>query len=393
MPLGVTVYILINMSSKIFKSEALGRVLASYNLPHRYFFTFLTAVFIATLILLYMAVGFNGDGEASPGLGTIETKRPTPDVLVKDTGPASLYSPHHINKLNDKWFIVDGWHHRVIWSYDLEAPIEEWGVVDNDLAGPHTIDYMHPYYVVDDTDRHAVNFYSYNEGEFALAHQLTGLGERTHRVRYHNETNTLYVLASNSQEMFEIKLNKNGPYVHSRTRLLFLKDAYTRSFTIVGDKMLFVSGPGQVIEATFRHGSYLALNSYKIPRDFRSMNDIFYDGKRYIITATGKSAKEARYVDSRAGYYRQGKYGAIGVVDSLSELPYARDQYHNLKLKGRPYSILRVANGELLIAEAGEYSRILRLSSTGTLLSVKQVLFDFGPPNEESVRTRRRINN
>lgn len=376
------------MNSKISNSEASGRVLARLNLPRRYF-ALLTTVFIATLILLYMAVGFNGDGEASPGLGTIETKRPTPDVLVKDTGPASLYSPHHINKLNDKWFIVDGWHHRVIWSYDLEAPIEEWGVVDNDLAGPHTIDYMHPYYVVDDTKRNAVNFYTFENGWFKNKYTLNNLGKRTHRVKYDSVSDALYVLASESQEMFKIKLDdKSAPMVTNRYSLNFLEGAYTRSFTILDDsRMLFVSGPGYVVEATYRKGDFSIINKYRVPREFMSMNDIIYDGRNFILTATYFPYGAVHHRGKVESLVFPKQVGSIGFVESLSEISEVADQYARLGMKGRPYN-MSIIDGKIYLTEAAEYSRILEIGVGDKGLEVIRSIHSFGKPEQESINIK-----
>lgn len=50
-----------------------------------------------------------------------------------------LYTPTHIEKIDECYFIVDCWHQRVIYSSNLTEPIINWNTLSDTLGNPHSI--------------------------------------------------------------------------------------------------------------------------------------------------------------------------------------------------------------------------------------------------------------
>lgn len=72
---------------------------------------------------------------------------------TKELWESSLYTPTMIVKFENDYFIVDCWHHRVIYNDNLYEPISKWKLMTDDIVGSHTIAYDGRLYVVDDTGR------------------------------------------------------------------------------------------------------------------------------------------------------------------------------------------------------------------------------------------------
>ncbi len=332
------------------------------------------ALLVISALVISSIITFNirqQDANSSPVILTSETDLLTKSLSVNtdesysDDWRGRLYAPTYVKKLNDKWFIVDCWHNRVIWSDDLFKPIAQWNTLDGDLAGPHSIEYAEGYYVVEDTNRHAVNFYTFNSesNNFSKIQSLE-LGARPHRIHYVGTNNSFYVLSSESQDMHRIQMKNGQATIVDVQKLGFLEGQYTRSFTIVGNEMLFVSGPKKVIKTTYLGDSYNVTASYNVPEDFNGMNDIYYTGKKYILTATLPNA--------------------ITIVDSLEQIPNAKNQAENLGFKGRPYYVSKVGNA-LIIPEIAEFAsiKLFSVSANGDI-NPYTTIHKFGEANDAS---------
>lgn len=59
--------------------------------------------------------------------------------LEKEPWKARLYTPTVIEKYRDDYFIVDCWHHRVLYHNDLTAPVKRWHTLVDSVGTPHSI--------------------------------------------------------------------------------------------------------------------------------------------------------------------------------------------------------------------------------------------------------------
>ncbi len=70
-----------------------------------------------------------------------------------------LYSPTELVKYGNDYFIVDAWHHRIIYNDKIDAPIEKWKTMTDSVLGCHSIASNGHLFVVDDTDHDALRIF------------------------------------------------------------------------------------------------------------------------------------------------------------------------------------------------------------------------------------------
>ena len=224
----------------------------------------------------------------------------------------SLSVPTCINRIGDVWFLVDCYHDQVLWNDApdaVEMPLTQWYVLADGLAHPHTVAGDGELLLVDDTDHNRVlvftmkkngNESSRNEGQpcFTLSQSFSDIGNRPHFSYYDEDTETFYVWSSMSGEMY---LFRKG-YDESGMPLLKLtgfyaieelQNLYIRSFTIIGDRVLFVSGISsdgilrkpQILEC--RLSDFTVTARYDVPEEIAGMAQIMpVEDQYYIMVST-----------------------------------------------------------------------------------------------------------
>ena len=60
---------------------------------------------------------------------------------------SSLYTPTMIQKVGSDYFIVDCWHHRIIYNNNLRDKISAWKTLTEDINGGHTLAYDGELYI------------------------------------------------------------------------------------------------------------------------------------------------------------------------------------------------------------------------------------------------------
>ena len=116
----------------------------------------------------------------------------------------SLYVPTMVQKIDDTYFIVDCWHHRVIYNDNLTDPVREWKTMtDESYIGGHTIASDGEIYVMDNTDNSQVVCYTKNEqGDFVKGETFGGIEGRPHYTLYDEEKKLFYVLSSTGSRIY-----------------------------------------------------------------------------------------------------------------------------------------------------------------------------------------------
>lgn len=275
-----------------------------------------------------------------------------------------LNTPTLVTKLGDLYFIVVCFHHRILFSDKLDRPIPEWNVLDDEIAGPHSIDTDGTLYVAEDTGRHNLKVYHREGDSFTLVQTLGPFGKRTHRVRYDEATNAFYVISSNSQDLTKLVRKGDRLEVAYTRPMTFLEGAYTRSISIYGEDMYFTSGPGVITKVRYRDDSYEPLATYRMPEGMESGDDVFRteDGWWYL-TATPRRIVRARSLEKLdAGEFE--------------------DVYETFGFEGTPYYLSRF-DGRYFVPQISPYSGLKSFlhDDEGNISDIR-THFDFGPPNE-----------
>ena len=293
-----------------------------------------------------------------------------------------LYSPTLLSHIDGFYFIVDAWHNRVLYSEQLEADLAQWEVLDDELAGPHSIAGNGRVLVVDDTGFHRAVVYEVGEGGFERVQEIGPLGQRPHRVRYCPVMDRFLVLGARSQTMHILKDRGDEVVLEESVELGFLDGAYTRSFSIVDEHLYFVSGPSRIHRVRYLDRSFEVVEAYETPWRYREMNDIKAVGERYYLTVTADWRVQEDDPDN-----------TILVCDDLLEFGDGdcRDVKQELGLEGIPYYLSEI-DGVYYIPMANQFNGIGRatLNSEGEL-EPKDRLFEFGPPGQASLEERFRL--
>jgi len=222
----------------------------------------------------------------------------------EDAYKARLYTPTYITIIDNNYFIVDCWHHRIIYNKNLQDPIIKWKVLIDDIAGPHSIVSDGKILIAEDTGRHRLFVFKkistipykaelgFTHDDTSKGYELTqilnNIGKRPHRIIFDKQTQLFYVISSISQQISAIRDNNGIAEIVYTKKLPFLEKAYTRSMRILNDEMIFVSGPQKITFTTYKDGKFQVIKQYNVPREFAEMNDILKVGDYYYITASPK---------------------------------------------------------------------------------------------------------
>ncbi len=277
-----------------------------------------------------------------------------------------LYTPTLLTKLNDTWFLVVCWQHRILFNDKLDPDLGSWQILDDTLSGPHSIASNGSLYVVDNTGSHGLRVYSRTGDVFTLVQEIGDLGKRTHRVIYDPVAKAFFVLSSNSQDLYKFEVKGEGLALVEHRPLSFLEGQYTRSVTLHDDHLYFTSGPGAILKVRHRDGSYTVVERHAVPEKMKGMNDIFpaSDGWWYL-TATPQAFMRTRDLASLA----RGEY---------------EDLQETLGFAGTPYYLFE-ENGRLWIPQITQHSGVVSFKLSDNQLSEREVLFDFGPPTADDL--------
>lgn len=199
-----------------------------------------------------------------------------------------LKVPTEITKIGDTYFVVDCYHDRVVYSKDLTKPLDEWRVMCSQAVQPHTIASDGVVYLVDDTENHRELVFEWANGRFQNTQVMNGIGYRPHCTVYDAETASFYVWSSMTGEMYIMKRDPatNGVYLSDVRKLDELYGLYVRSFTIVGDQIIFPAGRNGYTMAVDKN-TFQVLGRYPVPIDMSGMAQIIpIDGMLYITIST-----------------------------------------------------------------------------------------------------------
>ena len=155
-----------------------------------------------------------------------------------------LSVPTYITQYDGIWFIVDCYHNRVIFSEELEVPLNEWYIMSSDATQPHTIASDGTVYMIDDTENNRVLIYEKINGLFVHTQTFYDIGNRPHYTLYNEITDTFYVWSSTTGELycFRHTADSTRMYLTDIRKIDELENIYVRSFSIIDGYIYFVSG-------------------------------------------------------------------------------------------------------------------------------------------------------
>ncbi len=163
---------------------------------------------------------------------------------LSENSNARLYVPTMIQKIDNTYFIMDCWQHRVLYSNDLNVDLSEWWLLtDTGYNGGHTIASDGELYVLDNTDANQVLCYKKNDdGSFDKVFTIGNITTRPHFVVYDEVNKKFYVIGSTSGIIYVFQ-NYEGSLSLVREYVLNeLQESYVRSISIIDGNLYAVSG-------------------------------------------------------------------------------------------------------------------------------------------------------
>lgn len=242
-----------------------------------------------------------------------------------------LSVPTQVTKLGNTYYIVDCYHDQIIYSDNLNAPLKQWKVMTNHVHQPHALASDGTVYLVVDTENNRVISYEKGTDRFRELQIFEQIGNRPHYITYEPSDELFYVWSSLTGEMYLFGRTPGTTdltLVETRS-VPALNGMYVRSFTIMGDSILFPCVELGAILQVDRY-SFELEQCYPVPDAIAGMVQIVPIEDYFYITVSS----DRNYGRSTATIIR---------TTDLSGLRYGC--YEDLKSlfgsKGTPYYISR----------------------------------------------------
>lgn len=214
---------------------------------------------------------------------------------VPDNPNPTLNVPTYLIKVDGIFFIVDCYNNQVIYNDSLADPLYKWHVMTNDISMGHTLASDGQVYLIDDTENNRILVMEKalnDNGQtiFVPTQEFLDIGNRPHYIIYDAPTDTFYAWSSQSGEMYLFRRGKDSTrmYLTEIRSIPSLDNVYVRSFTIMEDRIYFVSGNSSIIEADL--DTFKIKKEYPVPEQLAGMIQLTRIEDYFYITISTDAA-------------------------------------------------------------------------------------------------------
>lgn len=289
-----------------------------------------------------------------------------------------LYTPTMIQKFDNNYFIVDCWHHRVIYNDNLTDDISDWNVLTDEVNGAHSIASDGKLYLVDDTDNGKVRVFKNNNNKFEQIQILDNITGRPHYIKYDETTKYFYLLSSENGELRILSNKNNKVEIVKEIVVNNLVSAYTRSFNIIDGFIYTVSANGYINKINYIDMKFNVIESYKVPNKLVGMNYIDkIDDYYYISSYTNEEGKiNPQFIRTKD-------------LNTL-ETNHYEDLYSMFGFKGTPYFIT-FFDDKYFIAEIDASSGFKSFEVNNNKISNIKTIYYFEGYSKSSLKRKKSI--
>lgn len=237
-----------------------------------------------------------------------------------------------ITKINNYYFIVDCYHNQILYTNNFGCPLTEWNVLTNKVNQPHTIAGDGVVYLVDDTENNRILVFQETNGRFQNTQVFPEIGNRPHYIVYDASTASFYVWSSTTGDMYIMKRepSTNTMYLTQVKHMNELQGIYVRSFTLMGDSIIFPSGNNCNIVVADKNTFEVQVR-YPVSPSMSGMAQVYPIGNYFYITVSTN-------ID--------GNQSGATLIRTPSLASLYTGQYENIyelfKTKGTPYYISQI---------------------------------------------------
>lgn len=300
-----------------------------------------------------------------------EEIEPEIDLLEYRT---SLYTPTHINKIGETYFIVDCWHHRVLFNHNLEDPISKWKTVAGNFSSPHSIAGDDDVLLIEDTNNDRIKVIRNVNNVYTEVQSIKISGGQPHKIVYDNQRKKFYVIAASTQQIIVLKNTGVNVEVLQIIKLDYLGTAYTRAISLIDGCIYFVSGPGKIIVAN--PDDFKKIQEYPVPFELVGMNDIAQIGSYFYISS-----------------YQDGNGAVKPQIVRVKKLEDLMGNYEDIRadmgIKGVPYYFSAIDN-QFFITQVDSHSCItsFQIDDCDQIYNVR-THYESGTPSKSSLARRK----
>lgn len=302
----------------------------------------LFTIFFASVMLLTSCNGKDEPKDFTPAEGNYLKESTKLAVNIEDYNTIpnnpipALSVPTYITKIDGYYFIVDCYNNQVIYNDNLDVPVYEWFIMTTDIDKGHTVASDGKVYLIDDTENNRILVMEKtknlnNMDVFVPTQEFTEIGTRPHYIIYDERTASFYAWSSMTGEMYIFQRDSASTDVYL-TKIMAIPELngfYVRSFTIMDESILFVSGNSNIIECD--KNTFEIKNRYPVPPEIAGMVQVVKIDDYYYITVSTDlygSQDNATMIRTKS-------------LNDLISYKY-EDVYDNFIGGGTPYCITRI---------------------------------------------------
>lgn len=272
---------------------------------------------------------------------------PCATATASDSYPSSnndfsyLHVPTQITKIGNTYYIADCYHDQIIYSDSSGVPLKQWKIMTNNVKQPHSLASDGTVYLVTDTENNRVISYEKGTDRFKELQVFEQIGNRPHYVTYESSDELFYVWSSLTGTMYLFRRTpETTDLTLAETRSVPQLDGlYVRSFTIIGDSILFPCVELSAILQVDRYTFELE-QCYPVPDEIAGMVQIVPIEDYFYITISS----DQNYDRSYATIIRTSDLNLL--QDGIYE-----DCLHFFGSNGTPYYISRFDGSYFMIHE------------------------------------------
>lgn len=298
-------------------------------------------------------------------------------TTIKSSYQSRLYVPTSITKIDNTYFIMDCWQHRLLYSDSLNRPIEKWKVATDDITGGHTVASDGELYITEDTEGSRIVVLKKSGGKFKEVQTVDGITGRPHYSLYDMDNKRFYVIAATEGTIYVFKNNEGTLELDEKRVYEELQGSYIRSMTIMDGYLYLTAGSGAISQIDYKNSNMNIVESYQVPEELYNMNYLTKIQDYYYCTTnlTGE--------DLHSGIFRARTLEDFGTGNY-------ENLYNEMEFEGTPYFI-SFFDDSYYITEVGEFGnngiRSFQVDEDNQIYNVKKVFF-YSDVIDESVNRK-----
>lgn len=211
-------------------------------------------------------------------------------VYAAENGYDYLLMPTQILKIAGTYYIVDCNHNQIIYSNSLNTELRHWNVMTRNTKSPHALTSDGEIYMAADTDNNRILTFSKSYDSFSPLEVFENVGIRPHYVDYDYDAGQFYAWSSMTGEMYiyeRIPGTKSLALAEIRA-IPELNGCYVRSFTLLGDVILFPAVERSSIVAVDKR-TFAIVGEYPVPEAMAGMVQVsVVDGYFFVTVSTDR---------------------------------------------------------------------------------------------------------